>query len=201
MERNHNEQQIVMSIEHYRNLLGMADRSQYTTKKIEKHVRKHNQFLQAPHVEHVREIERERSANIVATRKLVSKFAGKAMYAKAQIHLNSDQFDPVYVEVIVKRVSKQNRQLVVVIPKADIEYKYAREQAVSHTSLIEHLPDNYIPGVGSYERYMVLENSHYDIREALARREEYHNRNRKPKESDDECGDALAVAYDVIGER
>lgn len=200
MERNHNEQQIVMSIEHYNNLLGMADRSQYTTKKIEKHVRKHNPFLQAPHVERVREHERQRSANIVATRKLVSKFAGKVMYAKAQIHLNSDEFDPAYVEVIVKRVSKQNRQLVVVIPKADIDYKYAKTQAVSHTCLIEHLPDNYIQGVGSYHRYMVLENSHYDIREHLAKREEYHNRN--PRKSDEECGAAdRAVAYDVIGER
>lgn len=199
MERNHNEQQVVMSIEHYRNLLGMADRNQYTTKKIERHVRKHNQFLQAPHIERVRENERNRSANIVAARKLVSKFAGKVMYAKAQIHLNSDQFDPVYVEVIVKRVSKQNRQLVDVIPKADVDYKYARAQSVSHGTLIEHLPDNYIQGVGGYNKYLVLANSHYDLREHLAKREEYHNRN--PKKSDDECGDAKAVAYDVVGER
>lgn len=199
MERNHNEQQVVMSIEHYHNLLGMADRSNYTTSKIEKHVRKHNPFLQTPHADRVREIERERSANIVATRKLVSKFAGKVMYAKVQIHLNSDQFDPVYVEVIVKRISKQNRQLVVVLPKADADYTFASTQAVSHTSLIEHLPDNYIPGVGSYNRYMVLENSHYDIREQLQRNEEY--RKKKALDRIAEPSDAKAVAYDVIGER
>ena len=200
MERNHNEQQIVMSIEHYQNLLGMADRNRYTTKRIEQHVRKFNPFLQAPHQARVKDNERQRCKYNVLARKLVAKYAGKTMYAKAQVYANSDQFDPVYAEVIVRRVSPQSRMLVEVFPKSELEDKYKHYCSISVESLRAELPDDYIPGVGSYHRYMVKANGDTDQRAYLAeqerRRQERDDERRKEPESEKKM-----LAFDVITER
>lgn len=172
MERNNNSQTVTLATEMYEELIRMADSSpHYSTRRIRRHARKFNPHLQPAHQELVRENEVFRSKSIVDTRKLVGKFAGKTMYAKAQVYLNSDDFDPVYAEVIVRRICPKNRGLVEVFPKSQLEDKYKTYCAVSPSSLIESLPEDYIQGVGAYHRYMVKANGNTDQRESVAKRE------------------------------
>lgn len=198
MERNNNPQTVTLATEMYAELVAMADSSpHYSTRRIRRHARKFNPHLQPAHQELVRENEVFRSKNIVDTRKLVGKFASKTMYAKAQVYLNSDDFDPVYAEVIVRRISPKNRGLVEVFPKSQLDNKYKTYCSVSPSSLIESLPEDYIQGVGAYSRYMVKANGNTDQREHVAKLE----RRQKEREVTESKHVERVHYHDVIGGR
>jgi len=201
MERNNNPQTVTLAKEMYEELVRMADSSpHYSTRRIRRHARKFNPHLQQAHQELARENEVFRSKSIADARKLVSKFARKTMYAKAQVYLNSDDFDPVYVEVIVRRICPKNRMLVEVYPKSQLEDKYKTYCSVSSSSLIESLPEDYIEGVGVYNRYMVKANGNTDHREDMAKRELRQKELDAAEQKVIDDGKKV-VAFDVITEQ
>lgn len=172
MERNHNPQVVTIAVELYKELLAMANTSpRYTTKRIDRHARKFNPHLQPAHQERTINYERERSELIRAARALVSKYTGKVMYAKTQVYLNSDQFDPVYTAVIIRRVNPKERHLVEAYVERERDDKFKRYHSMSALSLIATLPEGYIEGVGNYSGRLVKENGDCDLRESIARRD------------------------------
>ena len=215
MERNHNEQQIVMSIEHYRNLLGMADRSQYTTKKIERHVRKHNPFLQPEHQATVQAFEQVRSKNIREARGLVENYHGKLVYAVTRVNQHRDDAalqGEVYTQVRVACVNREKRYLVDVYRPENIKQQRSLRQCITANQVIYDMPEGYILllGPGVYRGLVVKEWSPihwYHLQEQAERedweREQYLEKQRKAafRESNPTPKLESAVAYDVIGER
>lgn len=174
MERNHNPQVVTISTELYRELVAMADTAiRYTTKRITQHARKFNPHLQPEHQQKVLDHERERSKQIRLARQVVGKYAGKLMYARVQMYLNSDKLDPVYAAVIVRRVNSKARHLVDVYRASEINQRFKSNCSVSPSALIETLPEGYIDGVGNYTHYLVKANGNCDLREEMAERERY----------------------------
>ena len=212
MERNHNEQQIVMSIEHYNNLLGMADRGQYTTSKIERHVRKFNPFLQAPHQAKVKAFESRRSERIRQVRGIVEKHHGQIVYGRTHVpHFDSEEQGEIYTPVEVKCINRENRALVVIYKGTDRDRQGNRwrsdRQTITADTIVTNIPEGYIQLVGptSYSTLYVKEYSplHYLHLNTLAQRENderdaYKERVAKNAEQKIRAG---AVMYDAIGEK
>lgn len=217
MERNHNEQQIVMSIEHYQNLLGMADRSRYTTKKIEKHVRKHNPFLQAPHQDIVREFESARSKRIRDARKLLAKTTGKVVFVETSVNYSSEPLeDLVFTPMIVKRLNKGNRGQLLVFKEGETKFGHYSASSVTPDCIHLELPADYYqipdsPWVSSYSNLWVKIDSpmYWHAQESMARLED-DERNEAKKALEEAANPTPKVLvqavhrihyHDVIGER
>lgn len=215
MERNHNEQQIVMSIEHYRNLLGMADRSKYITTNIERHVRKHNPFLQPEHQAKVRERESRRSKHIREARGLVDNYHGKLVYAATRVNQHREDAalqGLVYTTVRVQCINNKNRQLVDVYKPEHTKPHWATRQSITADQVIYEIPDGYVQllGPGAYTNMLVKEWSpiHWYHLQELAQRENHERdeyyakiaKNAEAKISGDPEA-RVSVAYDVIGDR
>lgn len=199
-----------MSIEHYQNLLGMADRNRYTTHGIERHVRKFNPFLQAPHQEKVAAYESRRSQLIREARNMVETHHGKVVYGETFVNQHSDEKakqGTVFTPACVKRVNPEKRWLVDTYQLHQNGLGYHAKNSVTANTLHTDVPEGYIQllGPGVYRNLFVLEWSpiHMYHLQSLAEREDYERDEYKNRLSraDEKKGDADGVAYDVVGER
>lgn len=194
MERNHNEQQIVMSIEHYRSLLGMADRSRCTTKNIERHVRKHNPFLQLPHQKRVEELQTARSERQRKCRHLIADHAGEIVFVETSVNFSYFPLEEkVYTPMILKCINKTNRGMVDVYKLDETGTRavtWGNDRVTPDCIAIE-LPDDYIQlCTGSYRTLYVKQYSPmhwYTIEqeahcEDMARTEHAARSNTQPKD-------------------
>ncbi|AEH03676.1 hypothetical protein AVT69_gp251 [Pseudomonas phage PhiPA3] len=172
MERNHNEQQVILSLEMYNTLLAMAaDSPRYTTKRIEKHVRKFNPYLQLPHQLRVKEFEAYRSKEIREARAFFNKHVGQTVYALVNMGSSRVEGENVFCPVVVKRLDK-DRRFIRVAEVSDITLGLKCTVRVSASSLALEIPDDFIDGVGAYRRYRIRENGPFDIRKKEAEAQE-----------------------------
>lgn len=180
MEKNYNPTIVTLDVAMYEELVAMARTSeQYTTKRIQKHARKFNPFLQPAHQNAVLKNEAERTAKINATKEFFHTHQGKVVYAKVKVYINTDMNACPLMPVIVKRIGKKRWTLEVVPVHDEHAQKYKKYKPVSVDFLQLEIPDGYIQGAGSYTDYLVPENSTYDIREYLAEQERRNEEHRK----------------------
>jgi hypothetical protein len=189
MQRNHNEQQIVMSVEHYNQLIGMScSGMEYDPQRIQRHVRKFNPFLQAPHQERVKTFESKRSKRIREVRDLVEKHHGEVLYGITDVrqYANEEQ-GPVYTPVRVRRINKEKRWLVDTYKPEETKFGYYTKTSVTADTLFVDVPEGYIQllGPGVYRNLFVKEWSgihFYHLQEQAERenweREEYLEKQR-----------------------
>ncbi|QYV98786.1 hypothetical protein [Pseudomonas phage U1B] len=171
MQRNNDPQQVIMSIEMYNSLLAMAnDSPHYTTKLIQRHVRKMNPFLQPAHLKNVRTKEAIRSQRIREARAFFEANHRKILYAKVDMGNCKKGDDPVYFPCISERIAK-NRQLIQVRHANEVSYGRCI-RLVEAKYLTTIIPDGYIQGTGPYKKYLVKENGPYDIREQEEKRKQ-----------------------------
>lgn len=209
MQRNHNEQQVVMSIEHYNQLIGMSQSGmEYDPRRIQRHVRKFNPFLQAAHQERVLKSESHRSKLIREARGLVEKYHGKVMFgATVGIRNGDDDQGLVYTPARVKRVNKGKRWLVDTYKPEETKFGYYTATPVTANVLVADVPEGYIQllGPGVYRNLFVKEWSGlhwYHLQEQAERedweRDQYLEKQRKHAHRE---SSPQVQLVDVIGER
>lgn len=203
MERNHNPNVVVMAKEFYEQLIGMSRAGvRYEPLWIDRHVRKFNPHRQAAWQERVRRGEAKRSEQIRSARKFKEQHVGKVVYARVDMLGNTKGDDLVLMPVKVMRISKDRRCVdVAEMHHIDWATKHRCYTKVTADNLQLEVPEGYIPGVGSYHRYLVKENGPYDIREALAESDRRHEAYMAQQAAERAFKQPTAVAYDVIGER
>lgn len=208
MKRNNDAQVVVLDVDMYKELTAMARTSErYLTKRIERHARKMNPYLQPDHQALVLTREQTVSKRIRECRKVIEETRGKVVYIRTSVNYYEPLEDTVYTPMVIKCINQKQRYLLD-IHKVDVVKPghYDLRQITPDCVELE-LPDDYYQiCFGVYNTLWVKQWSpmhwYAIIEEARAedhQRDEYKRKMELPINTDPQR--FVTRLQDVIGER
>lgn len=144
MNRNLNTNQIIISKEFYEKLRATTGLDADELNSLDKHVRKFNPFLQEEHQRRVREFEKVRSCNIIATRMFANRHKGRVVYVVYEIVVGSS-IDVCYTEAVVFGISPDRQHVI-------LENEVIGRISRPVNEILLKLPDNYALNVNPFDK-------------------------------------------------